>query len=79
MTPAFDAGVTQYSVTTSNSTNTVTAIAEDEAATVSILLNGETKLTSGTAAAWADGENTLQISVTNGAASKLYNVTVTKE
>ena len=78
LTPAFDADVMQYSVATSNAKNTVTAVAEDEAASVSIVLNGETEVTSGPAVSWAEGENTLRISVANGDVSKMYEVLVTK-
>lgn len=70
--------MTEYSANTTNATNTVTATASDENATVSILLNGTTHVTSGTPATWDVGENTLQISVNNGAATKLYTVTVNK-
>lgn len=75
--PAFSADVTEYSATTSNATNTVTATPEDENAEVTIL-NGETAVTNGTAAIWATGENTLSITVANGDVKKVYTVTVTK-
>lgn len=77
LTPAFDADVTEYEVSTSNATNTITAVAEDEQATV-VIRNGETAVTSGTAATWETGENMLTVTVTNGTAEKVYTVTVTK-
>lgn len=77
LSPAFDADTTEYSAETSNATNTVTATPEDDAAEVAIL-NGETPITSGTAATWADGANTVTITVTNGEAEKVYTVIVTK-
>ena len=77
MTPEFSPSVTEYSVNTTNATNTVTATAADEEATIQIL-NGETPVTNGTAATWSDGANTLKIKVTNGALEKTYTVTVTK-
>jgi hypothetical protein len=55
----------------------VTATATDEGATVAIL-NGETPVESGESATWADGANTLTITMTNGVATKTYTVTVTK-
>lgn len=77
LTPAFDPDTTEYTATTTNATNTVTATPEDESATVTIL-NGETPVENGTAATWANGVNALAITVKNGAAQKTYTVTVTK-
>lgn len=78
LTPTFDAAVTSYTATTENNTNTVTATAKDEDATVSIKVNG-TAITSGSAATWITGANTVEVKVTNGDYSKTYTVTVTKE
>lgn len=78
LTPAFDAAVTSYTATTENNTNTVTATAKDEDATVSIKVN-DTAITSGSAATWNAGANTVEVNVTNGDYSKTYTVTVTKE
>lgn len=55
----------------------MTAAAEDENAEIKILV-GETEIANGSAATWAAGANTLTITVTNGRASKVYTVTVTK-
>lgn len=77
LTPTFSADVAEYTASTTNATNTVTATAEDANATIEIK-NGETTVTNGAAATWADGENTLTIKVTNGTAEKVYTVTVTK-
>lgn len=78
LTPAFDPDVTEYTATTTNATNTITATPEDEGAKVSIL-NGETPVTNGTAATWQEGANTVTITVTNGEAEEGYTVTVTKQ
>ena len=78
LTPAFDPDVTEYTATTTNATNTITATPEDEGAEVSIL-NGETPVVNGTAATWQEGANTVTITVTNGAAEEVYTVTVTKQ
>lgn len=75
--PSFDPDVTEYTASTTNATNTVTATAEDEAAEITIL-NGETPVTNGSAATWAEGANTVKVTVTNGAAQEVYTVTVTK-
>lgn len=78
LTPAFDPDVTEYTATTTNATNTITATPEDDEAEVSIL-NGETPVTNGTAATWQEGANTVTITVTNGEAEEVYAVTVTKQ
>lgn len=70
--------MTEYTATTTNATNTITATPEDEGAEVSIL-NGETPVTNGTAATWQEGANTVTITVTNGEAEQVYTVTVTKQ
>ena len=77
LTPTFDPDTTEYTATTTNTTNTVTATPEDDGATVTIL-NGETHIDNGTAATWVDGANTVTITVKNGTAQKVYTVTVTK-
>ena len=69
--------MTDYTATTTNATNTITATPEDEGAEVTIL-NGETPVENGTAATWADGANTVTVTVKNGTAQKVYTVTVTK-
>ena len=77
LTPPFDPDTTEYTATTTNATNTVTATPEDEDATVTIL-NGDAPVENGTAATWVDGANTLTITVKNGTAQKVYSVNVTK-
>lgn len=77
LTPAFDSGVTAYSVSTTNATNKVTAVAADSDATVTVKING-TEIENGSSATWAAGANTLTVTVAKGSASKTYAVTVTK-
>lgn len=77
LTPTFDPDTTEYTATTTNATNTVTATPEDENATVTIL-NGETPVENGTAATWAEGANNLTVTVKNGTVQQVYTVTVTK-
>ena len=77
LVPAFDADTTAYTATTTNATNTITAVAADAEATVTITVN-EAAHTSGQAATWETGENTVRVVVTNGNATKAYTVTVTK-
>lgn len=77
LTPSFDPDVTEYTATTGNATNKVTATPADETATVEILV-GETEIENGSAATWEVGENTVTITVEDGDVSKVYTVTVTK-
>lgn len=75
--PTFDSAVVEYTATTTNDADKVTATATDENAEIVIML-GETEVTNGGNATWAAGENELTITVTNETASKEYTVTVTK-
>lgn len=77
LNPSFDKDVTEYTASTTNATNKVTATAADETATVEITV-GETEIENGSAATWETGDNTVTIKVTDGAVSKTYTVTVTK-
>ena len=77
LSPAFSAGVTEYAATTTNATNTVSATATDESATVSIYVNG-TQLASGGPATWVAGTNDVSVVVTNGMSATAYHVAVTK-
>ena len=65
LSPEFDKDVTEYTATTENATNKVTATPADETATVKIML-GETEVTNGSSATWEVGENELVITVTDG-------------
>lgn len=83
LSPTFDSEVLEYTVTTSNATNKVTATTDDpSAAIVIVLVNSEeaegVAVTNGTAVTWASGENILTITVTDGASETVYEVTVTK-
>ena len=77
LVPQFAPGTTQYEVTTSNATNTVTATPVSGATAV-ITVNG-TEVHSGSSVTWQEGTNTVSVAVTNGSAAKTYTVTVTKE
>ena len=83
LSPTFDSKVLEYTATTSNATNKVTATTDDPSAVIEIVLTNseETEgvaVPNGTAATWASGENILTITVTNGASETVYVVTVTK-
>lgn len=79
LTPAFSSTVTSYSVSTTNATNTITAVPSSASAEIVVKVNG-TEIDNGSAAAWTTGSNTVAITVTaaNGETTKTYTVTVTK-
>jgi hypothetical protein len=77
LAPIFNKSTHSYNTTTSNATNTITAIAKDGDAEIEILLNG-VELVNGTSATWEDGDNTVEITVTSGTESETYTVTVVK-
>ena len=80
LTPSFDPDVTEYTATTENASNKVTATAADETASI-LIKNGGTEVTNGGNASWSLGENVLTIKVTDGhgpTLEKIYTVTVTK-
>ena len=69
--------MTEYVATTTNATNTVSATATDDSATVSIYVNG-TQVASGGSASWVAGANDVNVVVTNGMSATAYHVAVTK-
>lgn len=78
LSPEFAEETTAYTVTTSNATNTITAVPASGSAEVAITV-GDKAVTNGAAATWAAGANTVTIKVTDGDLEKTYTVTVTKE
>ena len=86
LSPAFSAGtLTGYTATTTNASNTVTAIPADANATIEITNKGPsdeeaTPVINGRAVTWKTGANTLTVKVTaeNGTATQSYVGTVTK-
>ena len=70
--------MTEYTATTSNATNKVTATATDPDATI-VIKNGTTTVTNGGNATWAEGENTLTVTVSEYGGETVYTVTVTAE
>lgn len=75
LTPTFDGNVTEYTVSTTETSDTVTATAPSGASVV-ITVNGNS-ITNGGTATWVTGTNIVKITVTN-TATKVYTVTVTK-
>jgi len=77
LSPTFNKSVMVYTATTTDASNTITAVAKDGEAEIEILVNGDPH-TNGTAATWDRDENTVEITVTSGTESETYTVTVTK-
>lgn len=77
--PAFSGEVTSYTTTTSNATNTITAVPSEAGAEIHVLVN-DTEIDNGTSATWQTGSNTVKINVTaaDGKTTKSYTVAVTK-
>lgn len=69
--------MTEYTVSTSNNSNKVTAVAADENATIEIS-KGVVDIENGSQVTWDEGENVVTVKVTNGSSSTTYTVTVTK-
>ena len=77
ISPTFDENITEYTATTTNATNTVTATPAETDATVAIMVNNTT-LANGAAANWNSGENNVDIYVICADSVKTYHVVVTK-
>ena len=77
LTPEFDPDVYEYTVTTTNATNKVTATAKDASATVVITVN-DVEIENGSSVTWDSGDNEVVITVT-GETTNTYTVTVTAE
>ena len=77
LSPAFNKSVMNYTAATTAATNTITAVAMDGEATITIK-NGATTVANGSAATWAAGANTVTIDVAVGGETEKYTVVVTK-
>lgn len=77
LSPEFDSETLEYTADTANATNTITAVASDSNAVISIDVDG-ISVSNGNTATWASGENVVTITVTNGTSETVYIVTVTK-
>ena len=73
----FNPATRNYTATTTNNSDIVTAVAKSWDAGVLIRLNGVPML-NGTAATWATGRNGLVVSVTCGGVTVCYTVVVTR-
>jgi len=77
LSPTFNKSVMVYTATTTDATNTITAVAKDGEATIAIEVN-DAAHTNGTSATWGAGANTVEVTVTSGTETETYTVTVTK-
>ena len=78
LSPAFNPNVTGYTAETTNSTNKVKAVCDDEAAVIEIKLN-DNAVENNSSVTWDEGENTLTVDVTGADNQTMrYTVTVTK-
>lgn len=66
----------EYTATTSNATNKITATPTDADADVEILV-GSTEIQNGGTATWTEGENVVTITVSEYGGETVYTVTVT--
>ncbi len=78
LTPAFNASTTEYTLTTSDASNTVQATLADTTATMEITYNDE-PITNGSRVTWEAGAgNVIKVKVVDGKTTKTYTITVTK-
>lgn len=79
LTPAFSGAVTNYTASTTNASNAITATAAHPVDIVTIVVNG-TAIPNGGSATWNEGSNTVAVTVTSlvNSASTTYTVNVTK-
>lgn len=75
--PAFASETKAYTATTTNATNTISAVATQAASTIAITAN-DSSVANGSAITWNEGANIVKVVVTNGTATETYTVTVTK-
>lgn len=82
LSPTFTAEVKDYTASTTNKTNVINAITDSEGATIGITLtnanNTGKTVTNGNAVTWADGVNTVHITVSKDGVDTVYTVVVTK-
>lgn len=81
LAPEFDSDVLNYTVTTTNDTNKLTAVAEDEHSIIECKL-GDAAVNNNSSLTWAAGENIVTVKVTDdtdATVTKTYTVTVTKQ
>lgn len=78
LTPEFSASTTDYTLTTTDASNTVQATLADTTATVELTYN-DAPIANGSRVTWTAGAgNVIKAKVTDGETTKTYTITVTK-
>lgn len=78
LTPEFAAVTTEYTVETSDASNTITAVAADATANIDVTYNDKV-IANGSRITWEAGAgNVVKVKVTDGSQTKTYTITVTK-
>ena len=78
LSPAFAPETKEYTATTSNASNVIRAVPADASSEIEIVC-GEKVIENGAPVTWAEGENTVRITVTaEDGTTAVYTVTVTK-
>lgn len=85
LTPEFDSDIYEYTVETTDDSNTWMVTKSDETAVVTVYNNGEEKgsIPSGTKSAygdetWVEGLNVIKLLCTNGTTVRTYTINITK-
>ncbi len=76
LTPTFNAQTVEYTATTTNASDVITATATDETATV-VIESDDATIGDDGEATWAEGDNVVTITVTGDTDETVYTVTVT--
>jgi hypothetical protein len=76
LSPEFNKSVFVYTATTSNASDTITAVAKDSESLITIK-NGEATVANGAEATWVEGTNVVTVTVLRGGETETYTVTVT--
>lgn len=76
--PVFGAHVFEYTAETAADHETLTVAAVDSANAMIVIMLGEVEQTNGADVAFAVGENTITVTVTNGSVEHVYTIVVTR-
>lgn len=80
LTPKFSADVTNYTASTTNSSNAISAIPSNPSDLIAVTVNGS-ELMNGASASWNNGANVVTVTVTSptSGTSTVYTINLTKE
>ena len=79
LSPDFNSSTISYAASTSDASNTVTAVPSNASASIKVEVGGK-EIENGKPATWSKGSNSVKVTVTaeDGSTTKSYTVTVTK-